>query len=920
MTSITSYKSLGGLDLNSNPYTGTPGKDTGARTATVIADNCVLTRQRMVGNRRGFDYFTSTTPNTVDYFAEYQNFLIEHESDGTLFKGDPLTGTRTAYTGNFIPPTPYDMDSAVGRGSLFFTSNNGVMKLDSVTGQPSRAGISKGLDVRAINSGTGGGFMNGFSKAAYRVTWLRTDANAQQVRGDVSTAPIVTNFTRVTLTTLTSSAGVATATSSVAHGFTTGDSIVLAGATQTQYNGTFTITVTGTTTFTYTVAGSPATPATGTITAEKQLNVTLSFTVPWDVRTGDYYEIWRTITVDASNPSPGDTMYLVSKILNAGAAGSTVSFVDTTSDTILTSATPLYTNATQQGALQGNARPPLCTTMTNYKDYQIYANTQIDYQIVMNMLAVVNFVLFPTANYSIFKINDLTGTRSYVCGATENVSTQTFQKYTGGVSNASNIAQTVQSLCHVINGDSSGRWYAEYTSGINDNPGLFRVWARQPSSGAFWLTAGDTTTGNQFSPTLLTSGNTIIASSDPRPNRLFYSQFQQPDAVPILNSIDAGRLDAPILRVITVRDACYIIKSDGVFYLSGLDAPFSMIELDSTCRCVAPATALALNNQIFMLSNQGVVSLSLSGVTVISFNIEPAIMQSILPLPNLSSVAFGIANESERQYVLYLPTGGGDPCATQAYVYHTFIQQWVRWTKPAYAGIVLTSNYGLYLSSGLEKAVLKQRNNGTQSDYSDETLAFTVISQSGMVVQATWSNTIFTPTAGISLHQGAIIAKVVSAAFVSGTTWAFTIALNVSFTPGAATARMPIYSQILLSPDTCGEIGVEKNFYETAFLLNSDTATQATIEVATNEAPVLSQFPITRAIGGGFGNSQWGNVAWGDLSNVTKAVPWAVSVPIPDCTGESVTTGWIHGVSQEQFIIAQVAIVYERLGPYVVTA
>ena len=69
------------------------------------------------------------------------------------------------------------------------------------------------------------------------------------------------------ISSITRSGGTATVTTATPHGFTTGQSLTIAGATQTEYNGTFTITVTGTSTFTYTVSGTPATPATGTITA-----------------------------------------------------------------------------------------------------------------------------------------------------------------------------------------------------------------------------------------------------------------------------------------------------------------------------------------------------------------------------------------------------------------------------------------------------------------------------------------------------------------------------------------------------------------------------------------------------------------------------------------------------------------------------
>jgi hypothetical protein len=71
--------------------------------------------------------------------------------------------------------------------------------------------------------------------------------------------------TQWTLTGITRSSQTATATKN-AHGFTSGDSVTIAGATQTEYNGTFTISNVTTNTFDYTVTGAPASPATGTIT------------------------------------------------------------------------------------------------------------------------------------------------------------------------------------------------------------------------------------------------------------------------------------------------------------------------------------------------------------------------------------------------------------------------------------------------------------------------------------------------------------------------------------------------------------------------------------------------------------------------------------------------------------------------------
>jgi SPP1 family predicted phage head-tail adaptor len=71
----------------------------------------------------------------------------------------------------------------------------------------------------------------------------------------------------VAVTSVTRSGAVATVTTTAAHGFTTGDYVTHAGAVQTDYNVEAQVTVTGATTYTYAVGGTPATPATGTITA-----------------------------------------------------------------------------------------------------------------------------------------------------------------------------------------------------------------------------------------------------------------------------------------------------------------------------------------------------------------------------------------------------------------------------------------------------------------------------------------------------------------------------------------------------------------------------------------------------------------------------------------------------------------------------
>lgn len=106
---------------------------------------------------------------------------------------------------------------------------------------------------------------------------------------------------KYTLSSLTRAGSTATAVTSTTNSLVTGDSVIIAGANETEYNGTFTITVTvAGTTFTYTVPGTPASPATGTITATGGKT-----TVPGAVYLDDYMFV-QAITGEIYNSDNGD--------------------------------------------------------------------------------------------------------------------------------------------------------------------------------------------------------------------------------------------------------------------------------------------------------------------------------------------------------------------------------------------------------------------------------------------------------------------------------------------------------------------------------------------------------------------------------------------------------------------------------------
>lgn len=75
------------------------------------------------------------------------------------------------------------------------------------------------------------------------------------------------------VTSLTSSGTTATATAT-AHGLETGETVTISGASPSEYNGDYVVTVTSANTFTYTFAGSATSPATGTIISTYHANLT----------------------------------------------------------------------------------------------------------------------------------------------------------------------------------------------------------------------------------------------------------------------------------------------------------------------------------------------------------------------------------------------------------------------------------------------------------------------------------------------------------------------------------------------------------------------------------------------------------------------------------------------------------------------
>ena len=82
-------------------------------------------------------------------------------------------------------------------------------------------------------------------------------------------AVLVNGYNTVSVTSITRTGSTATVTTAANHNMMSGESVLISGAVETDYNVEAVIAVTDATHFTYTVANAPSTPATGTITMKR---------------------------------------------------------------------------------------------------------------------------------------------------------------------------------------------------------------------------------------------------------------------------------------------------------------------------------------------------------------------------------------------------------------------------------------------------------------------------------------------------------------------------------------------------------------------------------------------------------------------------------------------------------------------------
>jgi Tfp pilus tip-associated adhesin PilY1 len=261
-----------------------------------------------------FTFTTSTVlpaNNSITVTASigFLAFVIVTAPSHGFIAGDTVViddGTQPLHNGSFTV-------FAAITDQLAYFHNPGVAPAGSYTIRPVAA------STKAIATVTAHGYANGqqvvisgATPVAYNGTYTISVVDANTFTYPLTAAP-GPNTSSSVISKVTSTTASAT---SVAHGFTTGDSVTISGSTPAAFNGTYTIAVTDVNNFQYTIASAQG-DATGTILASGAVSSDRNNLIRW-VRGEDNFadENASTTTTDIRSSVHGDTLHSSPTVVN----------------------------------------------------------------------------------------------------------------------------------------------------------------------------------------------------------------------------------------------------------------------------------------------------------------------------------------------------------------------------------------------------------------------------------------------------------------------------------------------------------------------------------------------------------------------------------------------------------------------------
>lgn len=852
---------LDGLYTHANAFSEVP------EGALEIAENVVMRRESLAQPRRGFVDFsnrsstgltnfsltglgTGATDRITDIF-EYQDKLLIQMNDGGLFFYDENTlewksvDSSVTTPMNPDPTNGYFVEAKRASRNFYYTSRDGIRKLDTVAeGIALPAGAPQGLAGTAALSGSSG-FMATDTAVAYRIVWGYVDKNDNLILGSPSQRLVVTN------------------------------------------------------------------------TSGGSRNVDLTFIVPVGITTSYFYQIYRSSESASATSEPDDELQLAieGNPTSGEISASEITVTDILPNTLL--GADLYTNATQEGIAQSNDQPPAALTMETFRNHLIYGAAVPKASLTLQLIAVGGSAGMQSGDSIEVYIGDGTNPSSattFTAGSSENISINQFELFTSGTP-GQNIQNTATSLSKVvsqrfaINGDDL---QAIYNRDPNSTPGQitfrggvgnfeykrFAIGVSRSDSwldgNAFTATIGAIDTVTAYGDLSLPSFDGVMttryknAFSTIEANAIYISKINEPEAVPeVANRILVGTASDPILRLVASRDQLFIFKRDeGIYRLSGdILQNFRVDQHDNTARIIGPRSAVRISNQIYVLTDQGVVAVGNSGVQVVSRPVETNLVEvfSRSENQNYLSNIFAVGYESEREYILFLPDGpprnNETPIMRRQYVYNIFTNAWTTWDIAADGAAIIDSTiyYG-GKNNDNENTAFIERKNYDETDYADQEKVVTVTSVSSDGTQLTLSDIsnlkinwtieqIQTNTTAVVRGRVSAINSVTGVVTVTGITGGSFVE-STSVTPNVTStyAFEPYEVTIEWVAEDCGNLAMIKRFNEYTFHFEGANFTDGEVLLRSSFNTGYTRTlisPTFTSVGQGWGQFGWGQAPWG---------------------------------------------------------
>lgn len=507
----------------------------------------------------------------------------------------------------------------------------------------------------------------------------------------------------------------------------------------------------------------------------------------------------------------------------------------------------------------------------------------------------------------VFTITTSNDAQHYYPSSSTNTVTHEFEVFSAGT-DAENAADTAQALIYVINKNTSNTdLYAYYLSGFDDIQGQLLIRNRTLSpngNAASHFTVQSS--GDAFFPSLVVAQN---SDNQNKPHRIYISKSQQPEAVPILQYVEAGSENFDLLRILALRDCIFIIKEDGVFQITGTDPTnFNVTLFDATIRLASKESAVVLNNKVHMQATQGAITLSVNEVDPrISDPIEQTLLEiSSGVLTNFDALTFAVAYDSDQKWLLSTIGDQADTQSSQTFVYDWSNRVWTRYPIIVSASCIAQRNGRLYMANTTEADetyVLEERKDYTRLDYAD--LEFT----RDLTAFANFTITLDSTTdleVGWTIKQGskeALISSIDSATVI-------TVNRNLLWVLADATIYQPIRCQVELVPNTGKNPSILKQARESTFFFD-DAAFVSITSYFYSSFAGTTEVAILSAKRGAWGQFPFGNIAWG--GTVGGRQPLRTYIPAEQQWGMWLNIGLILEQAFQSFGLMGISDVFQTM-------